>query len=236
MENPAASLPGFFISFSREKAHPATVYREDEMAELKLYTNPMSRGRIARWMLEEIGKPYDVEILDFGPPMKGPDYCTINPMGKVPALRHGDAVVTEVAAICAYLAMTFPEAGLAPHPNERADFFRWLFFTSGPVEAALSNHALGFEIPADKQGMVGYGNYDTVVNTLEKAVSHHPYITGDRFTAADVYVGSHIGWGLRFGTLPARGAFVAYWDRLKDRPAMKRATELDEAAAAAIQH
>jgi glutathione S-transferase len=236
MENPAASLPGFFISFSREKAHPATAYREDEMAELKLYTNPMSRGRIARWMLEEIGKPYDVEILDFGPPMKGPDYCTINPMGKVPALRHGDAVVTEVAAICAYLATTFPEAGLAPHPNERADFFRWLFFTSGPVEAALSNHALGFEIPADKQGMVGYGNYDTVVNTLEKAVSHHPYITGDRFTAADVYVGSHIGWGLRFGTLPARGAFVAYWDRLKDRPAMKRATELDEAAAAAIQH
>ncbi|ERM02614.1 glutathione S-transferase [Brucella intermedia 229E] len=189
-------------------------------------------------MLEEIGKPYDVEILDFGPPMKGPDYCTINPMGKVPALRHGDAVVTEVAAICAYLATTFPEAGLAPHPNERANFFRWLFFTSGPVEAALSNHALGVEIPADKQGMVGYGNYDTVVNTLEKAVSQHPYITGDRFTAADVYVGSHVGWGgLRFGTLPARGgAFVAYWDRLKDRPAMKRATELDEAAAAATQH
>ncbi len=125
------------------------------MAELKLYTNPMSRGRIARWMLEEIGKPYDVEILDFGPPMKGPDYCTINPMGKVPALRHGDAVVTEVAAICAYLATTFPEAGLAPHPNERANFFRWLFFTSGPVEAALSNHALGVEIPVDKQGLLG---------------------------------------------------------------------------------
>lgn len=139
----------------------------------------------------------------------------INPMGKVPALRHGDAVVTEVAAICAYLATTFPEAGLAPHPDERADFFRWLFFTSGPVEAALSNHALGFEIPTDKQGMVGYGNYDTVVDTLEKAVARHPYITGDRFTAADVYVGSHIGWGLRFGTLPARSPFTAYWDRLQ---------------------
>src|SRR5690606_20245286 len=210
MQNLAASLPGFFISFSREKAHPATFYREDEMAELKLYTNPMSRGRIARWMLEEIGKPYDVEILDFGPPMKGPDYCTINPMGKVPALRHNDAIVTEVAAICAYLATTFPEIGLAPHPNERANFFRWLFFASGHVVAALSNNALVFEVPDDKQGMVGYGNYDTVVDTLEKAVSQHPYITGDRFTAADVYVGSHIGWGLRFGTLPARGAFAAY--------------------------
>ncbi len=117
------------------------------MAELKLYTNPMSRGRIARWMLEEIGKPYDVEILDFGPPMKGPDYCTINPMGKVPALRHGDAVVTEVAAICAYLAMTFPEAGLAPHPNERADFFRWLFFTSGPWKPPCPTMRLALKSP-----------------------------------------------------------------------------------------
>ncbi len=200
------------------------------MADLTLYTNPMSRGRMARWMLEEIGEPYDVKILDYGPPMKGADYCAINPMGKVPALRHGDAVVTEVAAICAYLAATFPEAGLAPHPGERADYYRWLFFASGPVEAAISNHVLGVEIPDDKQVMVGYGNYETVVNTLEKAVSRHPYIAGDRFTAADVYVGSHIGWGTRFGTLPARAAFSAYWDRLKDRPALKRANEKDDAA------
>lgn len=204
------------------------------MAELTLYTNPMSRGRIARWMLEEIGRPYNVEILDFGPPMKTDEYCAVNPMGKVPALRHGEAVVTEAAAICAYLAATFPEAGLAPHPDERADFYRWMFFAAGPLEAALSNHALGLEAPRDKQGMVGYGSYESAVGALEKGVSRHAYIAGDRFTAADVYVGSQIGWGLRFGSLPQRPAFAAYWQRLAERPALKRANELDEAAAAKI--
>ncbi len=204
------------------------------MAELTLYTNPMSRGRMARWMLEEVGKPYDVEVLDFGPPMKTAESCAINPMGKVPALRHGAAVVTEAAAICAYLAATFPEAGLAPHPEERADYYRWMFFAAGPLEAALSNHALGLEVPRDKQGMVGYGSYESAVDTLEKAVSRHPYITGNRFTAADVYVGSHVGWGMAFGTLPKRPAFAAYWDRLAERPAWKRANELDDAEAARI--
>lgn len=205
------------------------------MAELTLYTNPMSRGRIARWMLEEIGEPYDVEILDFGPPMKNDQYCTINPMGKVPALRHGAHVVTEAAAICAYLAEAFPKAGLAPRPEERADYYRWMFFTAGPVEAALTNHALGLEPPVDKSGMVGYGSYASVVDTLEKAVSRHPYIAGERFTAADVYVGSHVSWGTQFGTLPQRPAFAAYWDRLKDREAVARATRLDDEAAATMK-
>ncbi|GGA84350.1 glutathione S-transferase [Brucella endophytica] len=200
------------------------------MAELTLYTNPMSRGRIARWMLEEIGEPYDVEILDFGPPMKNEDYCAINPMGKVPALRHGPHVVTEAAAICAYLAETFPKAGLAPRAEERADYYRWMFFAAGPVEAALTNHALGLEPPAEKSRMVGYGSYASVIDALEKAVSRHPYIAGERFTAADVYVGAQIGWGMRFGTLEARPAFAAYWDRLKDREAAIRAAALDDAA------
>lgn len=200
------------------------------MADLTLFTNPMSRGRIARWMLEETGKPYDVQILDFGPPMKGPEFCAVNPMGKVPALRHGEAVVTEAAAICAYLAVTFPEAGLAPHPDERADFYRWMFFAAGPLEAALSNRSMGFEVPPDRERMMGYGNYDSVVDTLEKAILRHPYITGNRFTAADVYVGSHIGWGMMFGSLPHRPAFDTYWERLQARPAWKRASELDDAA------
>ncbi|KXF77493.1 glutathione S-transferase [Paramesorhizobium deserti] len=205
------------------------------MAELTLYTNPMSRGRIARWMLEEIGEPYDVEILDFGPPMKNDDYCAINPMGKVPALRHGSSVVTEAAAICAYLAETFPQAGLAPRPDERANYYRWMFFAAGPVEAALTNHALGLEPPADRSTMVGYGSFETVVDTLEKAVSRHPYIAGDRFTAADVYVGSHVSWGMQFGTLPTRPAFAAYSDRLRDREAQKRAFQLDDAAAESMK-
>ncbi|PYE89761.1 glutathione S-transferase family protein [Phyllobacterium leguminum] len=205
------------------------------MSELTLYTNPMSRGRIARWMLEEIGEPYNVEILDFGPPMKNDEYCAINPMGKVPALRHGSHVVTEAAAICAYLADTFPQAGLAPRPEERADYYRWMFFAAGPVEAALTNHALGLEPPAEKSRMVGYGTYTSVLDALEKAVSRHPYIAGERFTAADVYVGSQVSWGLGFGTLEPRPAFTAYAQRLKQRQALARANELDDAAAQSMK-
>ena len=128
--------------------------------ELVLYTNPRSRGRIARWMLEEVDQPYRTEILDFATTMKAPGYLAINPMGKVPALRHGDAVVTETAAICAYLADAFPQAALAPPPGDRlrAPYYRWLFFAAGPVEAAASNKALGFAVPPEREGMMGYGN------------------------------------------------------------------------------
>ena len=192
------------------------------MADLTLFTNPMSRGRIARWMLEETGKPYDVQILDFGPPMKGPEFCAVNPMGKVPALRHGEAIVTEAAAVCAYLAVTFPEAGLAPHPDERADFYRWMFFAAGPLEAAVTLKALGFEIPKDRLRMAGCGSFGDVMGTLEKAVSRSPFVAGDRFTAADVYVGSHIGWGLGFGSIEKRQAFVDYFGRISEREAYRR--------------
>lgn len=197
---------------------------------LVLYTNPMSRGRIARWMLEEVGVPYSVELIEYGPPMKSPEYLAINPMGKVPALRHGDAVVTECAAICAYLADAFPDAGLAPPSGQRGAYYRWLFYGAGPVEAAVSNRALGVQPKPDQQGQLGYGNLDLVVDTLEKAVSGDGYLAGDRFTAADVYLGSQIGWGMQFGTLDKRPAFVEYWQRISDRDACRRATEADNAA------
>lgn len=197
---------------------------------LIFYTNPMSRGRIAHWMLEELGTPYETVYLDFGPPMQAEDYRALNPMGKVPALRHGAAVVTECAAICAYLADAFPHAGLAPPPAERAAYYRWMFFAAGPLEAAVTNAALGVEVPPERRGMVGYGSLDSVVATLETALAGDGFIAGSAFSAADVYVGSQVGWGLQFGTLPARPALAAYWDRLKDRPARGRADALDDAA------
>ena len=197
--------------------------------ELVLYTNPMSRGRIARWMLEEIGAPYRTEVIEYGPAMKSPQYRAVNPMGKVPALRHGDVVVTECAAICAYLADAFPDAGLAPAPADRAAYYRWLFFAAGPIEAAVTNRSLGFELDDRAQARAGYGSFAAVMDTLSQAVQAGSFIAGERFSAADVYVGSHIGWGLQFDTIEKRPEFVAYWSHIADRPAHRRATELDDA-------
>lgn len=206
------------------------------MADLVLYTHPMSRGRIARWMLEETGEPYRAEILDYGASMKAEAFLALNPMGKVPTLRHGEAIVSETAAICAYLAETFPQAGLAPQGDtERAAYYRWLFFAAGPVEAAVTNRALQCEPPAERARMVGYGTYEQTMNTLEKAVSAHDFIAGDRFTAADVYVGAQIDFGLTFGSIEKRPAFEAYRQRVTDRPAYRKAKELDDAAAAALK-
>lgn len=197
--------------------------------ELILYTNPMSRGRIARWMLEEVGVPYRREVLTFGGTIKGADYLRLNPMGKVPTLVHGDSIVTECPAICAYLADAFPQAGLAPPQRERADYYRWLFFAAGPLEAAVSNRALGFQVPEDRRVMIGYGSYAEVIETLENALTGRSYIAGNSFTAADVYVGSHLMWGMQFGSIDKRPAFEAYVRHLHDRPAHLRATELDDA-------
>ena len=201
--------------------------------ELTLYTNPMSRGRIARWMLEEAGVAYRTEVLEYGTTMKAEAYRAINPMGKVPAIRHGDVVVTEAAAICAYLADAFPEAGLAPPPGERGAYYRWLFFAAGPLEAAVSNRFLGFEVPGDMEAMIGYGTFGAVMDTLEGAVSGGGHVAGERFTAADVYVGSHVGWGLQMGSIEKRPAFEDYWARLVDRDACRKAAELDDALQAA---
>ena len=199
------------------------------------YTNPMSRGRVARWMLEEVGAPYSTEIIAYGPPMKSPAYMAINPMGKVPALRHGDTVVTECAAICAYLADAFPAVGLAPPQGQRGAYYRWLFFAASPLEAAVTDRSLGFEPPEGQRGRVGYGSLAAVLDTLERALSQGPYIAGDRFTAADVYLVVHIGWGMESGTIDRRPPFVDYWARLSGREAWQRAAALDDAAMAA-QH
>lgn len=196
--------------------------------ELVFYSNPMSRGRIARWMLEEVGATYRTEWLTYEGSMKAPDYLAVNPMGKVPAIRHGKVVVTEAAAICAYMADAFPEAGLAPPTSQRADYYRWMFFAAGPVEMAVSLKGFGIAVPKERERSIGCGSYELVLDALSYAVSRTPYIAGDSFTAADVYVGSHISWGLQFGTLEARPEYQAYWDRLKDRPAYLKAKAIDD--------
>ena len=196
---------------------------------LIFYTNPMSRGRIARWMLEETGAAHDTVVLDYGTTMKAPDYLAINPMGKVPAIKHGDAIVTECAAICVYLADAFPDAGLAPPVDQRAAYYRWLFFAAGPLESAVTNRSLGFEPKTEQQAMAGYGNFDLTRQTLIDALKDSRYIAGDTFTAADVYVGSLVGWGLQSGSIPTDPVLEAYRDRVYARPALARANQTDDA-------
>ena len=198
-------------------------------ASLTFYTNPMSRGQIARWMLEEVGEPYEQVLLEYGTTMKAPEYLAVNPMGKVPAIKHGDVVVTECAAICAYLADAFPDKGLAPNPAHRGDYYRWLFFGAGPLEQAVTNKALGFVVPEGKSMMAGYGSFDAAMDGLEAAVAGKSYVAGDRFSAADVYVGSQIGWGLAFGSIDKRPAFEAYWAGISERPAYLKAKAIDTA-------
>ncbi len=200
-------------------------------SELTFYTNPKSRGRIVRWMLEETGVPYATEVLEYGTTMKAAPYLAINPMGKVPAIRHGNTVVTECAAICAYLADVFPQAGLAPPPHSaaRGPYYRWLFFAAGPLEAAWTNRALGVAVPPERSAMVGYGSLEQVLDTLEAAIGERSYLAGDRFSAADVYVGSQLGFGMQFGMIDKRPAFARYWAGLEARPARRRAEEIDGA-------
>src|SRR4029078_8691838 len=197
------------------------------MADLIFYTNPMSRGQTVRWMLEEVGQPYETEILDYGTTMKAEPYLSINPMGKVSAIQHTAKVVTEVAAICCYLADAFPAANLAPLPADRAAYYRCIFFTSGRVEAAFSNKAAGWEPTPERQRMFGYGNYDLAINNLEKAVSARDYLAADHFPAADLFVGANVNFRLAFNLLEPRPAFVDYARRMTDRPAYERAKAID---------
>jgi glutathione S-transferase len=198
--------------------------------ELTFYTNPMSRARMVRWALEEVGQPYRTEIIAYGPEMKAPAYTAINPMGKVPALKHGGVLITECAAIIAYLADAFPEAKLAPPPGDpaRGAYYRWLFFTAGPYEAATTDKALGVTVPPERAGMCGYGaSQAAVLDVLETALKPGPYLLGEKFSAADLYLGAHLGFGLRFKSVEARPVFVSYVERLYARPAAIRANELD---------
>lgn len=194
---------------------------------LTFYTNPMSRGRIARWMREETGAAYETVLTGWD--AKPEALLAINPLGKVPTIDHDGHVVTEAAAICLYLADAFPDAGLAPTAAERADYYRWTLFCAGPLEAAVTDRNLGLVVPPDREMMVGYGTLERTIATLEQAVGRHDYIAGDRFTAADVYVGSAVGWFTQFGILPKEGAFADYLARLSDRPAWVRAREIDDA-------
>jgi glutathione S-transferase len=195
---------------------------------ITFYTNPMSRGRIARVMLEEIGEPYDTVVLDYGTTMKAPAYLAINPMGKVPAIVHNGKTITECAAICTYLAMAFPEKGLMA--QDTATFFRWMFFAAGPLEQAVVNTSFGWTpgSPQDK-GRTGYGSLEDVTAALTAHLAANDYIADNRFTAADVYVGSQVGWGLAFKTIPANDSLLAYWNRIKDRPARLSAEAKDNA-------
>jgi glutathione S-transferase len=199
---------------------------------LTLYHAIPSRSSITRWMLEELGEPYDVHPLNLqaGDHMK-PGYLAINPMGKVPALDHDGVIVTESAAICTYLADAFPKAGLNVPVGDkrRGPYLKWLFFGPSCVEPAVTDRAFPRKEEA-RRGALGYGDYDTVMNVLAKAVSAGPYLLGGQFTAADVVIGSGLRWGMMFKLIPERPEFTAYVGRLNERPALKRAQEKDAAA------
>ena len=199
--------------------------------DLVLYTHPMSRGRTIRWVLDEIGQPYGTELLDYASTIKGADYLAINPMGKVPALKHGDTVVTEAAAILTYLADAFPQAGLAPAPAsvERGAYYRWIFFAAGPLESAMIARAFGFDAQGEQQRTAGWGSYDLAIDTVEAAVAGRQFIAGDRFSAADIYISATLGWGLQTGGVPQRAAFTDYVAIHASRPAAIKAREMDDA-------
>jgi len=203
------------------------------MADITFYTHPYSRGRIVRWMLEETGLPYDVEIKDFGTSMKAADYLAINPMGKVPAIRHGSTVVTEVAAICAYLAELVPDKALAPAvgSRERGTYYRWMFFVAGPLEMATTAKAFDWKIDAENARAVGCGQRTDAMDALESALKNKSYICGDHFTAADLLTASYLGWGMMQKTLEERPVFLDYVARMNAREASVRASGIDDALA-----
>ncbi|HMN35985.1 MAG TPA: glutathione S-transferase family protein [Chiayiivirga sp.] len=201
---------------------------------LTFYTHPMSRGRIARWMLEETGLPYEEVLLDYASTMKAPEYLAINPMGKVPALRHGDTVVTESVAIGLYLADLVPEKRLAPPPGsaERGPYYRWLLFLAGPLEALLTaKHAGALASPTS----AGYGAEGDVVRVLEQAVAGKTHLAGDRFTAADLYMTAYLNFYMQFGMLDRLPAFETFCAHHAERPAALKALARDEALMAAQQ-
>ena len=205
--------------------------------EIAFYHNPMSRGRMVHWMLEEVGASYRVELINLEKgEQKKPAYLAVNPMGKLPAISHRGTVVTETGAICAYLADAFPAAGLAPAIGaaKRGRYLRWMFFGAGCLDAALVDRMLARPAP-ERTGALGYGRYEDVMNVLEQALTPGPYFLQDQFSAADVYVGSQIGWGLMMKTLEPRPAFQAYMGRLAQRPAFRRVNEQSEQLAARLK-
>ena len=201
---------------------------------LTFYTHPMSRGRVARWMLEEVQAEYDTVVMQLGKKITDPEFLAMNPMGKVPVILHDGVVVTECAAICAYLADVFPDRNLAPQPAERGPYYRWLLFGAGCLEPAAINQGLGVEIAPEQEGMVGYRNFTATLDTLEWQLEKSSYIAGDAFTAADVYAGAQLGWGMEFGSIKDRQVISDYVERMFARPAHERAVNLDDALAASL--
>lgn len=205
------------------------------MADIVFYTKPQSRGQMAHWMLEELGEPYDTRWISYGEEMKGAAYLSVNPMGKVPAIQHRGAVVTETAAICTYLAASFPAKGLIPPPGDPAlaDFYRWMFFAAGPMEQAVSTRSMGWEVSPEQGQTLGFGSIAATFDAVQSALEPGPYVCGDRFTAVDVYLGSHLMWGMQFGTVEKRPVFEDYVGRLLERPAVQRSQQLNNERMAA---
>ncbi|WP_111642815.1 glutathione S-transferase family protein [Marinimicrobium alkaliphilum] len=201
------------------------------MNTMTLYTNPQSRGRVVRWMLEEVGQPYSVEVMEFGGSIKSPEYLKLNPMGKVPTLTHKGAVITETVAICTYLAEQFPDSGLAPALDSpaRASYYRWLFFAAGPFEMATSAKAYKWPIDDECAVAIGCGHIEDAINTLEKTLTAQPYLCGDSFTTADLVMSSYLGWEMMMKNIDPRPAFTAYVERCEGREAARRANRLDDA-------
>jgi glutathione S-transferase len=205
------------------------------MAKLTLYHAAPSRSSIVRWMLEEIGEPYEIQLLSLSKgENRAPDYLAVNPMGKVPALRHGDAVITEAAAICAYLADEFPRAKLSVPIGDprRGPYLKWLFFGPSCIEPAMMDRAFPRKEEA-RRAALGYGDFDTVIKVLTDAMARGPYILGEQFTAADVVIGSTLRFGMLFKLLPEQPEFTAYTGRLAQRPALLRSEAKDKELAAA---
>ena len=200
-------------------------------APLRFFYHPQSRARMVRWMLEECDAVYEPVRLEFGGTMKSPDYLALNPMGKVPALQHGDTMVTETGAILAYLADLYPEKKLAPALGsaKRGSYYRWLFLVAGPVEAVSTAKAEGWlQNQTERQALsAGFGRFDDVLRSLQLAVAGKRYACGDHFTAADLYLASYIGWSMQEGSLPSLPAFQDYALPLLQRPAAQRANTLD---------
>lgn len=200
------------------------------MKKMTFYTHPWSRGRVTRWMLEECEADYDTQVLEYNTSMKADEYLAINPMGKVPALKHGDTIITENAAIIMYLADAFPEKQLAPAIDSpaRGDYYRWLLFTAGPLEAVATAKSLNLLPPEDKSSTTGYGRIDDVINTLDKALTNTSYLCGDQFSAADLYLSACINWYMQFAILPKLSSFTQYTEKHRNRVAAIKAFEMDE--------
>ena len=190
---------------------------------------PQSRSTATLWLLEELGIERETRVLNFKTSEhKEPWYLAINPMGKVPAISHRGTVVTESAAIAMYLADAFPAAGLAPSIGDpqRGSYLRWLVFNSACVEPAIIDRAMKRE--GGSPAMLPYGDAQTTIDVLAKALEKGPFILGERFSAADVVVGSGVRWMLMFKLLPERPEFTTYAARLNERPALRRQAAMDQ--------